>query len=92
MTVEATTKALEQIHTHMAGTVENAQRIGAAALHQTQISHQVDALVGRVSSDVAQNASASHQLSATVSEVASTASELSHIAESIRSEVAQFRV
>ncbi|MBP7618101.1 MAG: hypothetical protein KA743_06285, partial [Geothrix sp.] len=81
-----------QIHTHMAGTVENAQRIGAAALHQTQISHQVDALVGRVSSDVAQNASASHQLSATVSEVASTASELSHIAESIRSEVAQFRV
>jgi methyl-accepting chemotaxis protein len=92
VTVEATTKALEQIHTHMAGTITTATRIGQAASEQVQISREVGTLVARVSGDVAHNASASHQLSATVSEVASTASELSHIAESIRGEVAMFRV
>ena len=92
VTVEATTKALQQIHAHMTETIDTATRIGAAAGEQVRISQEVGALVGRVSDDVARNASASHQLSATVSEVAGTASELSRIAESIRSEVAMFRV
>ncbi|MDP1831027.1 MAG: methyl-accepting chemotaxis protein [Geothrix sp.] len=92
ITVEATTRALQQIHTHMGETVQTATRIGNAAGEQVRITHEVDTLVERVSGDVARNASASHQLSATVSEVASTATELSHIAESIRAEVAMFRV
>lgn len=92
VTVQATTKALQQIHTHMDETVETATRIGVAAGEQARISREVGSLVGRVSEDVARNAAASHQLSATISEVASTAGELSRIAESIRGEVAQFRV
>jgi methyl-accepting chemotaxis protein len=92
ITVEATTKALQQIHGHMAGTITAATRIGQAASEQVQISREVGSLVAQVSGDVAHNASASHQLSTTVSEVASTASELSLIAESIRGEVAMFRV
>jgi methyl-accepting chemotaxis protein len=92
VTVEATTKALQQIHAHMGETIETATHIGTAAGEQVRISQEVGALAGRVSEDVARNASASHQLSATVSEVAGTASELSRIAESIRAEVALFRV
>ncbi len=92
VTVEATSKALQQIHTHMAETIKTATCIGTAAGEQVRVSREVDALVARVSEDVTRNASASHQLSATVGEVASTASELSRIAESIRGEVAMFRV
>lgn len=92
VTVQATTQALQQIHTHMGETVETATRIGVAAGEQSRISQEVGSLVGRVSDDVGRNAAASHQLSATISEVASTAAELSRIAESIRGEVAQFRV
>lgn len=92
VTVDATTKALQQIHTHMGETIETATQIGHAASEQVRISQEVGSLVGRVSEDVARNASASHQLSATVSEVAGTASELSRIADSIRTEVAMFRV
>ena len=92
VTVEATTTALQEIHSHMIGTVETTSRIGESATRQSGISGEVADLVTRVSRDVAQNAAASHQLSATVSEVAGTAAELARIAESIRSEVAQFRV
>ena len=92
VTVDATTKALQQIHTHMGETVETATKIGHAAGDQVRISQEVGTMVSRVSGDVARNASASHQLSATVSEVAGTATELSRIAESIRTEVAMFRV
>lgn len=92
ITVHATTQALEQIHTHMADTIETATRIGKAAEEQVRISSEVGALAGRVAEDVARNASASHHLSATVSEVAGTASELSNIAESIRGEVARFTI
>ena len=92
ITVGATTKALQQIHTHMGETIETATRIGHAAGEQVRISQEVGSLVGMVSDDVIRNASASHQLSATVSEVAGTASELSRIAESIRGEVAMFKV
>ena len=92
VTVEATTKALQQIHTHMDETVGTATQIGRAAAEQVRISQEVGSLVGRVSEDVGRNAAASHQLSATISEVAGTATELSRIAESIRGEVAQFHV
>ncbi len=92
VTVQATTQALQQIHTHMAETIATATRIGTAAGEQVRISREVDSLVKRVSEDVMANANASHQLSATVGEVASTASELSRIAESIRGEVAMFQV
>lgn len=92
VTVEATAKALQQIQIHMAETVKTATHIGSAASEQAQISQQVVTLVGRVSEDIDRNANASHQVSATVAEVASTATELSHIAESIRMEVASFRV
>lgn len=92
VTVEATSKALQQIQTHMGETVRTAASIGTVAGEQAQVSQKVDTLVERVSSDVARNASASHHLSATVSEVAGTAAELSRIAESIRAEVALFRV
>jgi len=92
VTVEATTRALQQIHAHMDETIETATRIGNAAGEQVRISRDVGSMVGRVSEDVTRNASASHQLSATVSEVASTASELSRIAESLRGEVGRFKV
>ena len=92
ITVEATTKALQEIQSHMAGTLDTTTRIGESASQQAGISRQVSDLVARVSQDVAQNAAASHQLSATVSEVADTAAELARIAESIRAEVGQFRV
>lgn len=92
VTVEATTKALQQIQSHMTETVKTSAQIGVAATDQSRISQKVGFLVGQVSEDVARNASASHHLSATVSEVAGTAGELSRIAESIRAEVAMFRV
>jgi len=92
VTVEATTKALQQIQSHMSETVRTAAQIGIAAADQSRISREVGSLVGQVSEDVARNASASHHLSATVTEVAGTAGELSRIAESIRTEVAMFRV
>jgi methyl-accepting chemotaxis protein len=92
LTTEATTKALQQIHAHVQESVDMATRIGRSAGDQVRISQEVGSLVGRVSEDVRQNASASHQLSATVSEVAGTSAELSRIAESIRAEVALFTV
>ena len=92
VTVEATGRALQQIHTHMAETVETATRIGAAATEQVRISQEVGTLVGHVSEDVSRNAADSHQLSATVSEMAATAAELSRIGESIKAEVSLFRV
>jgi methyl-accepting chemotaxis protein len=92
LTTEATTKALQQIQAHVQESVAMATRIGHSAGEQVRISHQVGSLVGQVSEDVRQNASASHQLSATITEVAATSSELSRIAESIREEVALFKV
>jgi methyl-accepting chemotaxis protein len=91
-TTEATTKALQQIQAHVQESADMATRIGRSTGDQVRISQEVGTLVGRVSEDVARNASASHQLSATVSEVADTSSELSRIAESIRAEVALFKV
>ena len=92
LTTEATTKALQQIQAHVQESVAMATRIGRSAGEQVRISHEVGSLVGQVSEDVRQNASASHQLSATITEVAATSSELSRIAESIREEVALFKV
>ena len=92
LTTEATTKALQQIHAHVQQSVAMATRIGHSAGEQVRISQEVGSLVGQVSEDVRQNAAASHQLSATISEVAATSSELSRIAESIREEVAMFKV
>ena len=92
VTVGATTTALQEIHSHMLGALETTSRISESSARQSDISREVAELVARVSQDVVQNASASHQLSATVSEVAGTAAELARIAESIRSEVGQFRV
>jgi methyl-accepting chemotaxis protein len=90
--VEATTQALQQIQSHMGETLDTATRIGQAAAEQVHLSQEVGGLVRLVSEGVVRNASASHQLSATVSEVASTAAELSRIGESIRGEVALFKV
>jgi methyl-accepting chemotaxis protein len=92
VTVEATTRALQEIHAHMADASETTGRIGTSAGEQARITRDVAGLVDRVSGDVARNAAASHHLSATVSEVAGTASELARIAESIRGEVGMFRV
>lgn len=92
LTTEATTKALQQIHAHVQESVGMATRIGHSAGEQVRISQEVGSLVGQVAEDVRQNAAASHQLSATISEVAATSSELSRIAESIREEVALFKV
>ena len=92
VTVEATTRALQEIHTHMAEAAGTTGRIGTSAGEQARITRDVAGLVDRVSGDVARNAAASHQLSATVSEVAGTAAELARIAESIRGEVGHFRV
>lgn len=92
VTVEATTRALQEIHVHMAEASGTTGRIGTTAGEQARITRDVAGLVDRVSGDVARNAAASHQLSATVSEVASTAAELARIAESIRGEVSHFRV
>ncbi|GLH70945.1 hypothetical protein GETHPA_24780 [Geothrix rubra] len=92
VTVEATTRALQEIHAHMADASETTGRIGASAGEQARITRDVAGLVDQVSGDVARNAAASHQLSATVSEVADTAAELARIAESIRGEVGSFRV
>ena len=92
VTVEATTRALQEIHAHMTDAAETTGRIGSSAGEQARITQDVAGLVGRVSGDVERNAAASHQLSATVSEVAGTAAELARIAESIRGEVGHFRV
>lgn len=91
-TVKATGQALEEINTHMAGMVDTATRIGRSSDKQSKEATQVAQLVDRVSTDVAQNASANHQLSSMVSDLAHTATELSHIAESIRGDVSLFKV
>jgi methyl-accepting chemotaxis protein len=90
--VAETLRNLESIRAQIGAIASNIQEVDKLDHLEAQSSATVEALLGKTSGQLAQNASATQELATTVREITLTSEDLSRVAEGLREAVRGFKL